>query len=67
MSFDYLLNQFGNSIEGKLNGNYQTAGANEFSVGNYSIDSSIFAGADINSFKEKIAQGMNLEGNESIF
>ena len=67
MSFDYLLNQFGNSIEGKLNGNYQTAGANEFSVGNYSIDSSIFAGADINSFKEKIAQGMNFEGNESIF
>ena len=32
-----------------------------------SIDASIFAGADLNSFKSTIANGLKIDGNDSIF
>ncbi len=69
MSFESFLTTLGNSIKSKLN---KAFAANENSnsqmfAGNYSIDSSIFANADLNTFKEKIAQGLKLDSNESIF
>ncbi len=67
MSFETFINRLSESIKTKL-GATQDTNAYSAALGqNYSIDSSIFKGADIDSFKEKIAQGMNLSTDDSIF
>lgn len=67
MSLNSFINKLGSVIKTKFE---ELTNDNElqstFSK-NYSIDASIFAGADLDTFKSKIAQGMNLDSSDSIF
>ncbi len=67
MSLNSFINKLGSVIKTKfeeLTNDNELQGT--FSK-NYSIDACIFAGADLDTFKSKIAQGMNLESSDSIF
>lgn len=67
MSLNSFINKLGSVIKTKfeeLTNDNELQGT--FSK-NYSIDASIFAGADLDTFKSKIAQGMNLDSSDSIF
>ena len=67
MQTNSFLNELGNTIKNKLSQTFAATNSLISSISNYSIDSSIFTGADLESFKEKIAQGMNFDSNDSIF
>ena len=66
MSLNSFLAKLGETINAKL-ATINTGNATTQPVGNFSIDASIFAGADIDTFMGKIESGLNIEGSDSIF
>ena len=67
MSLNSFINKLGSVIKTKFEELTNDTELQSTFSKNYSIDASIFAGADLDTFKSKIAQGMNLDSSDSIF
>ena len=67
MSLNSFINKLGSVIKTKFEELTNDDKLQSTFSKNYSIDASIFAGADLDTFKSKIAQGMNLDSSDSIF
>ncbi len=67
MSLNSFINKLGSVIKTKFEELTNDDELQSTFSKNYSIDASIFAGADLDTFKSKIAQGMNLDSSDSIF
>lgn len=67
MSLNSFINKLSNVIKTKFDELTNDSETQSAISKNYSIDASIFAGADLDTFKSKIAQGMNLDSSDSIF
>lgn len=67
MSLNSFINKLGSVIKTKFEELTNDTELQSAFSKNYSIDASIFAGADLDTFKSKIAQGMNLDSSDSIF
>ncbi len=67
MSLNSFINKLGSVIKTKFEELTNDTELQSTFSKNYSIDASIFAGADLDTFKNKIAQGMNLDSSDSIF
>lgn len=67
MSLNSFINKLGSVIKTKFEELTNDDELQSTFSKNYSIDANIFAGADLDTFKSKIAQGMNLDSSDSIF
>lgn len=67
MSLDAFLNKLSGFINSKLKDAQIDSTAQVSNPFKGAVDASIFEGADINTFKDTIAKGMKLSGDDSIF